>query len=101
MFGDPHFESKDQSDFYILDKRQKIYVKYDYDTEVIEKITIHSLDGDMEKIRSLGELMLPDDFVYLTENYRVKERKMKLSDIQELNLLSSIIMNHQSITNML
>lgn len=78
MFEDIRFESENQSDFYILDKSQAIYIKYNNGTNMINALTIHGLKGDTEKIRSLGELMLPDDFIHLTENYNSIEDRNEI-----------------------
>jgi len=73
FFQDIAFESEDQIDFYILDNRQKIYVNYNPDTNLIDSMKLY-LEGDISKILVLGEKMLPYRYSYIDEESFTTEK---------------------------
>lgn len=78
LFENVRFESEDQIDFKLLNNTKFIYVNFRPETNEIESMELHSLRGDTEKILSLGELMLPDDFLFMSENNESIEKRNEI-----------------------
>lgn len=85
LFDDAIFESESQIDFDFLNHKETIYVHFNPDTSVIHELEMYSLRGEINKIRLLGEKMLPKGFSFEREDKSTEERENKTFRYTETN----------------
>ncbi|WP_273124269.1 hypothetical protein [Bacillus weihaiensis] len=74
LFGEPKFASEGELDFYLLDKKKIFYISFDEagGSNRIESITFY-VKGDKEKVKELGEKVLPVNSTFFNEVENVEE----------------------------